>query len=137
MEYRNLSSAAPLYVGMTFPQPDTDDVIDVRSARAHVVDASGRQIESVALVCTLRSTQDSAIGSGDEAMVRQTCSSVVPAEGISMHLGREHGQQLVLAVTASGSGSVVIEGMDVTYRHGLQLGTQRVGGTLKLSTPGA
>ena len=47
------------------------------------------------------------------------------------------GQQLVLAVTASGSGSAVIEGMDVTYRHGLQLGTQRVGGTLKLSTPGA
>ena len=123
LEYKQLAEGTPFYVGVTFPQGGTTDSVTIHDVRANLTDQSGR-LDVAALVCSLRPAENSAVGAGNEATARKTCTSLVPAEGATLRLGRERSQQqqLVLAVTARGPANVVIDGIDVTYSSGWQRG---------------
>lgn len=93
--------------------------------------SSGAMIDF--FVCTV--DQSAGIGSigsvlGDE--IQNECLTLVPAEGARLELHATPRQQVVMAVTNAHPGRVRIVGMDLSYTHGWQRGTQRTGGTLVL-----
>jgi hypothetical protein len=53
------------------------------------------------------------------------CDSLEDAEGATLKLGG--GDQLILAITADTAGTVSVKQVEVSYREGLQWGTQPVG----------
>ena len=115
----------PVYVGLTFPG-ERDDAVEID--HAEVDDAPGG-IDVAFWVCTIADPELGAIGAAHEDDVDETCSTLEPAEGATLSLGTDPRQQLLLAVTPVTRGLVEVEitGVDVTYSHGWQHGTQRLG----------
>ena len=56
------------------------------------------------------------VGSAD---IKQFCSSLTPFTSGSLMLG---GQPLLVAITPKHAGTVVVDGVDIHYRHGLRYG---------------
>jgi hypothetical protein len=126
-------SNVPLYVGMTFPGEKGDGSVAVDRADAHVVaDTAAADIEVV--VCTLVDAESGSVGSASGPDIDELCSTLEPAEDVSLSIDRDPRQQLLVAVTTTRPGRVRIHGIDVTYSHGWQHGTQRVGGDIEVHT---
>ena len=66
---------------------------------------------------------------GPFSFTRTVCGAMAPADGLTMQLSD---QQLIVAVTPHRVGTMLLRGLDVSYRHGWQDGTQRVGGDVQI-----
>ncbi len=131
---RNFPVGVPLYVGMTYEQQGERGTVTIRDVHAHIVrNTSGATAEF--FVCTIATRSDSgAIGSvsGDE--IHDYCQTLVPATGARVELNAQPLQQVVMAVTNAHPGRVRIAGMDLSYSHSWQRGTQRTGGVIVLGS---
>lgn len=121
----------PVFVAMTYPDLDSDETVRVDRVTGHGVTDSA-DAELAYLVCTLRPRVEGAIGSADRATADKYCSALTPADGVTLSLGRHPREQLLLEVTLTRPGVVRIHGLDVTYAHGWQHGTQHIGGDVAL-----
>lgn len=133
MSSRNFPVGVPLYVGMTYEGRDQHGTLTIRGTRAHVV-ANSSDATIDFFVCTVNRSVVGAIGSVDEAGIHEQCLTLVPAEGARLELNADPRQQVVMAVTNAHAGRVRIVGMDLSYSHGWQRGTQRTGGVIVLAS---
>ena len=87
-------------------------------------------------VCSIDTTQRvGAIGSvaGDLAA---SCTRVVPADGATMRVTGAAPDQLVLTVTPTRPGKVVVRGVEVAYVYKGALEAQRMGLSVRVTAPG-
>jgi len=111
----------PTYLGLAFV-PETESI--------HLVDASARvlfndaQADVRVVVCR---QDDSLLPAATGADLESQCTSVRPPEGRVDSL-----DSLVVEVVAHVPGTVLVEGLDVTYRPPYQWGTQTTGMTAAL-----
>ncbi len=75
------------------------------------------------LLCTVNPGQGG-VGLAFEEDLADSCASVDPVKGADMTLGE---QQLLLAITPTQPGRVLVHGLDVKYTDGWRTGTQHVG----------
>ena len=125
----------PNYVGMTYPDLHTGGTITLRSATAHVDGSADAEIAF--FVCTLNAARHNAVGMEGEQTIRQDCSSLDPIADQEMNLGEgdDPRQQLVMAISLlSHRGRIVVDGVDLTYSHGWQHGTQRIGERVEIAS---
>jgi hypothetical protein len=77
-------------------------------------------------VCTLKPRGGESFGGAMEDMTR-FCSEVIPLEeGHVLPLGHHTGQQVTMNIDPAHAGTVQVAGVRVTYKHGMQYGTQVV-----------
>ncbi len=102
--------------------------IDISSLRLRTtVNTAGA---SVAVVyCAM--TPSGGVGVVGSADIKKECSSLTPFTSGSIMLGR---QPLLVAITPKHAGTVVVDGVDIHYRHGLRYGSQHVGPMLTTTT---
>jgi hypothetical protein len=117
------------YVGMTFPDDHATG-----SVRIHGADPHGLEDSTGATLAYFLCTPDpgpngAAIGFVSESDLPTTCGRVVRAGNACMSPAS---QQLLVAITPSRRGVVVIHGLDLHYADGWQNGTQRVGGDFRI-----
>jgi hypothetical protein len=108
----------PIYVGVT----DDDDLDDSRELHIREVTfktlLSRGSVDVEALVC-----HDGSINTTTDPEL--FCVSVEDAEGATIQLGG--GDQLVISVTADSSQIVELSDLKLSYREGMQWGTQPIG----------
>ncbi len=68
------------------------------------------------------------------ARAEDACRELLPTAGSTLPADL-HEAQLLLEVTPRRPGKVVIDGITVRYRHGLQVGSQVTGGLFSLTAP--
>ena len=106
-----------IYVGVT-EDGDLEDSRELHIGEVTFKKASRGSVDVEALVC-----HDGSINT--TANPEPFCDSVEKAEGATIQLGG--GDQLVISVTAASSQIVELSDVKLTYREGLQWGTQSVG----------
>jgi hypothetical protein len=78
-------------------------------------------------VCTLQPGGGESFGGAMEDMTRRYCSEVIPLEeGHVLPLGHHTGKQVTMNIDPAHAGTVQVAGVRVTYKHGMQYGTQVV-----------
>lgn len=102
------------YVGVLGREADDDRRIHIRDV---TFETSGEELDLEALIC-----RDGSISTTTRA--ETFCAEVVDAEG-SFGLGGD--DQLIVAISADRAVSATVEEIEVTYRQGLQFGTDPVG----------
>ena len=118
-------------VGLTEPVRDAGEAtVVLESAEAHVLSDTA-QAGSLVQVCTLRDPDDGFLRL-DEGGLDDWCSDVADVDGVELPIGRDAGWQLVVTFWGTQPGEVRVHGVDLTYRHGLQRGTQRIGEHIRL-----
>ncbi|HTW17905.1 MAG TPA: hypothetical protein VMF51_22450 [Nocardioides sp.] len=120
------------YAGVTFPDPDDSASITITSASAKVVENSA-DARTRFFVCALDTDRpdSSAIGVVDATTFSHLCPNPEPVvPGIELDLGTGRPAQLVAAITVNHRGNMRAEGVDVSYEHGWQNGTQTVAANL-------
>lgn len=123
------TAGRPVWASVTFPNVGISPVsLHVDTVTAHAVsDTSAATITPY--VCTNRSQTGrgiTAVGTGGTAMVRHLCGRLVPANDADMITGRGHPEYLILKIVAAHPGRLRLDRVDVTYRKGLQRGTQGI-----------
>lgn len=115
----------PVWIGVTsFNSSEPDVTVHLDSVLAHVVsDTSGATVTS--FVCTNR-PRLAMLGSGTTAMMRQSCVHLERARDADMTVGRGHPEYLMLRTRPAHTGRLRIDRVDVTYRNGLQHGSQSI-----------
>ena len=67
--------------------------------------------------------------------VDEMCAELIPVEdGTVLDVGAHDPEQLVVSVTMTEPGRLEIDGVDLTYSHGWQRGTQTVGTKVTVSS---
>jgi hypothetical protein len=107
----------PIYVGVT-EDDDRDDSRELHIREVTFTMLSRGSVDVEALVC-----HDGSIYT--TANPEPFCDSVEKAEGATIQLGG--GDQLVISVTADSSQIVELSDVKLSYREGLQWGTQPIG----------
>ena len=133
---RHQKMSEPVFVGMTYPDEDAEGTVSIDEVKGHAVTDTAAA-ELAYFVCTIDTAAEGTIGSGSQADVDEFCSTLTPADGATLSLGNHPREQLLLEVTPTRQGVVKIHGLDVTYTHGWQHGTQRIGGDVKVRTVGS
>ena len=78
-------------------------------------------------VCTKKPRDFLSFGGPVEDMTRRHCSEVVPLEeGYVRPLGKDTGYLVMMSIDPAHAGTVHVAGVRVTYKHGMQYGTQVV-----------
>jgi len=114
----------PVWVAVTFPDRAIDpSTVHLDTVHAHEVSDSTATM--TAYVCTNRPGMD-VLGSGGTAMMRQTCRRLVRAHDLDMTVGRGHPEYVMLRIVPAHIGRLRLDRVDVTYRRGLQRGTQGI-----------
>ena len=117
------------YVGMTFPDDRASGWVRIHGADPHgLADSTGAEF-AYFLCAPKPGPTGAAIGIVSESDVPRQCGGLVPAADATFSLTK---QQLVVAVTPSREGLVVLHGLDLHYTDGWQNGTQRVGGDVRI-----
>jgi hypothetical protein len=106
-----------IYVGVT-EDGDLDDSRELHVRDVTIKKLSRGSVDVEALVC-----HDGSINT--TANPEPFCDSVEEAEGATIQLGG--GDQLVISVTADSSQIVELSDVKLSYREGLQWGTQPIG----------
>jgi len=114
----------PLFVAVLGPSSDSARTLDLRDVGVSYTGPEGTDVE--VLIC-----RGGSIGTTTDA--RQFCPELVEANGEEFHYGETVTEQLVLRVQAPLPGTVTVDGVDLTFREGLQFGTVRVGPHLTLA----
>ena len=125
----------PVFVGITFPDQDAEGTVSIDTVKGHGV-TNTAEAELSYFVCTIDTAVD-AIGSGSQADVDDVCSTLAPADGATLSLGIRSREQLLLKVTPTKPGVVRLHGLDITYAHGWQHGTQHIGGDVNVRAVGS
>jgi hypothetical protein len=112
-----------LWVAVTSPNVEVAPAtVHLDSVTAHeVADTSAATVTPY--VCTNQPGR-SMLGAGGTAMMRHLCRRVVPANDADMTVGRGHPEYLMLKIVPAHAGRLRLDRVDVTYRRGLQRGTQ-------------
>ena len=71
------------------------------------------------------------IGSG-RGTVESACSRVLPLEGAALSGERAGRPYLLVAITPKRAGTVVVDGVEISYRDGVRRGTETAGVTVKV-----
>ena len=121
----------PLFVGMTYPTRQASGSVTVDDVEAHVV-SNTAEAEFEYLVCEVNDDADGALGAVDD--LENQCLTTQPLEKASFGPEDTPFRQVVLVVTLTKPGEVLVQGIDITYRHGWQHGTQRMGEGVLLRT---
>lgn len=116
---------APLHIGMAYAHKP------YWSSSVRLTDADPLTVENTAdakitvTVCQERAGADIGSVTGD---LRDYCTSILnlTAEPL-LSLAPEDNERVILTITPRQPGRVRVVGMDLTYRHGWQYGTQAVG----------
>lgn len=125
-----------LYVGMTYEAREAEGVVTLTGLAPRLTDDSSGTIVEF-FVCEVDSSAGiGAIGNVYGRGIGEQCTSLVPAEGARLRLNADPKQQVVMAVSPQRPGGVTVDGIDITYVHGWQHGSQRVGGEVRLRTVG-
>lgn len=134
MSSRNFALGEPLYVGMSYEKRGQSGTATIRDVTANVVrNSSHATIEF--FVCTVNTSSGiETIGSVDGDGIHDFCLTLEPAAGREIKLNADPRQQVVMALTNMDPGRVKIVGMDLSYSHGWQRGTQLTGGTVVLAS---
>lgn len=125
--YRAATPGRAAWFGMVDPTDRATGTLTIRDVQARDVDDSADS-EIEFFVCTI----DAAAGIGGIGVVgprgiEEYCSSLVPADGATIHLDSDTPEQIVASVTLGHGGRVSFAGMDVSYDHGWQSGTEHTG----------
>lgn len=112
-----LTLGEALYVGIYNPGSDDDRTLHVSQVS---IDVDGEVAVVAALVC-----RDGAVSVTTEP--ETFCSSLDEAEGATL----EPGDGLVLEILEDQAGEATIQPVEISYRDGLQWGTQPVGPTVE------
>jgi len=111
----SVAAGQTAYVGLIGRESDGEPrEIDIRDV---TFDTSADGLELEALIC-----RDGAIGSTTDP--GEFCAEVVEAQG-SLTLGGD--DQLIVAITGSDSALIRVNEVDISYRDGLQFGTDSTG----------
>lgn len=99
---KGYSAAKPgraAWFGMGYEDEDAGGTITIRDVQAHgVEDTADAEIEF--FVCTIdRSARIGGIGVAGPRDIEDSCSSLVPAEGATIHLDADLPEQIVASVT--------------------------------------
>lgn len=70
--------------------------------------------------------RETAVGTGGTRMVRHLCRRVVRASDVDMTVGGGHPEYVILKIVPAHAGRLRLNRVDVTYRKGLQRGTQGI-----------
>lgn len=122
------------YVGVTDPYPGSGPSITINSASARVAENSA-DARIRFFVCALDTDRPDAgaIGIVDATTFSEMCPNPEPvAPGTDLDVGAERPEQLVAAITVHQRGEVRTEGVDLSYMHGWQNGTQTVSASLAI-----
>lgn len=123
-----------MYFGVTDPYPGKGGSVTLESASPRTVkNTANASFEFY--VCTLDVSGNgySAFGAGDPRQFASDCAEPIPVtEGTVLDVGADPPQQLVMGVTVRRPGVVRTLGVDLTYSHGWQHGTQAVGAHLRM-----
>lgn len=117
------------YVAMTFPSDADSGWVRIHGADPDgLADSTGAQVAY--FVCTPEpGPTGGAIGFASDSDFPQQCGGLVSATGATLSLAK---QQLIVAITPTRPGVLVLHGIDVHYTDGWQNGTQRVGGDVRI-----
>lgn len=113
--------ATPVYIGVLARAAGENRSIRVRDV---AVETTGGEADVVALICR---GSTFAVTTAPEAF----CSELTEAVGDTLHLGS--GDSLVLSVEADDPSTYTISEVQLSYRHGLQWDTQRVGPLIEVT----
>ena len=124
-------------LGVTFPDPGEGEAVSIRSVAPRVVqNSAGATFEF--FVCTQDSEtwDQTALGLVYGASrFAEFCPDPRPVEpGTDLDTGATEPQQLVMVVTVTKPGVVATHGVDLTYSHGWQRGTQSTGVHLRVKS---
>lgn len=119
--------ARPLFVAVLGPSSDSGRTLELRDVGVSYSGPDGTDV--TVLIC-----RGGSIGTTTDAS--QFCPQLVEAKGETFHYGEMVTEQLVLRVHAPLPGTVTVDGVDLTFRDGLQFGTVRVGPHLTLTVLG-
>jgi len=117
----------PLFVAVLGPSNDSARTVELRDVSAAYSGPGGTDV--TVLIC-----RGGSIGTTTDAA--PFCPQLVEAKGEEFHYGERVAEQLVLRVQAPVPGTVTVDGVDLTFREGLQFGTVRVGPHLTLTILG-
>jgi hypothetical protein len=123
-------------VGVTFPYPGKGEAVWIHSASPRVVQNTAAATFGF-YVCTQDAQDwDGALGVAFGAKdFTRDCPKAQPVEdGTKLDTGSADPQQLVLVMTLRKPGSVLTEGVDLTYSYGVQRGTQSIGTHLRVTS---
>lgn len=116
-----------LWAAVTYPN------VKVGPATVHLGTVTAHEVSDTSAatvtpyVCTNRPQSGpglTALGTGGTAMMRHLCRRAMPANNADMTVGRGHPEYLMLKIVPAHAGRLHLDRVDVTYRRGLQRGTQ-------------
>lgn len=118
----------PEWVGITYPDdglaPTTLHLDSVHVGVAS--DTSGASLRAIVCEAPYQAVGGTAVGFGDAASQRSLCLHPVAARDVRMTLGRGYREYIVLEIVPTRPGTLRIDGVDLSYSHGLQDGTQTI-----------
>jgi hypothetical protein len=123
------------YTGLTFAYPQSHGTVTIVSARPR--ELSARNNADIAFyVCTLDpAAHIGGVLSASDSDIGDSCTALVPAAGATIDRDARPFQVLLMKVIPKKAGqTVTLNGADVTYRHGWQRGTQRLGSDIRIHT---
>ena len=132
--HRTLSVAHPHDFGVLPVHEDHYQAME-KSATVHVKAVAAHVTEDTAnaditfSVCMMPYPRPA---SGPLPPLDELCTRVVPVTGVDLTIGPDSVQQLVMTVTATQPGTVMVKGVDVTYSDGWRHGTQTTGQQVRL-----
>jgi len=126
-----------LFVGMTHERLATPrETLTLHSVKANIEKNTARATVEFYICEIDPESRFGSVGAVDEAEVKKGCSALSPVRESHYEIGAQPRQQLVMAVTATQQGEVVIAGAALTYSRGWQRGTQDIGEHVVLRTRG-
>lgn len=114
-------AGTPVYIGVLARAAGENRSIRVRDV---TVVTEGGDADVTALICR---GSTFAVTAAPEAF----CTDLSEAVGDTLHLGAA--DSLILSVQADDPTTLTVEAVELSYRHGLQWDTQRVGPTIEVS----
>jgi hypothetical protein len=122
------ASRDTLYIGVTYPYPGRGDKVTIDSAEPRIV-ANTADATFDFYLCTLdvSGSDFSAFGVAGRRLSARMCPDPVPlVRGMVLDVGADPPQQLVVRITVHRPGVLRTRGVDLTYSHGWQHGTQAI-----------
>ena len=118
-----------VFVTVTDPSPGEGETVRIDSATPRMLQNTAEAtVEFFVCRLDLRGANHSALGAVGPRHFAGVCPDPVPVvEGTELAIGAEPPQQLLMRVVVESPGRLRIDGVDLTYTHGWQRGTQTVG----------
>lgn len=125
-----------LFIAATYPYPGDGERVTIEAVSPRVLESTGASFEFFVCTVDLEGADVGAIGAVNAREFEQMCPDAVPAvAGTELDVGAAVPQQLVMGVSVERSAILRTAGIDLTYRHGWQRGTQDIGEHLTVLPP--